>query len=196
MLRLIGAGMAVMTIDLADPPAALIENGEQLIEHLIKFGESGIGEAALDAAVTLWSDWRTTGLPAAVAITHVQALPGLLARYRPSRHRMIELTHGELAVAGSAIGEHVDAIRMAAFIVTQAQATGDLSKAQLSRQITFYLIERLFTILAPHRSVLWPLRLPMRKLYDHVRLAPQAQAPGRTVTATPGETTAPLASIA
>ncbi|MEZ5856565.1 MAG: hypothetical protein R3D67_18140 [Hyphomicrobiaceae bacterium] len=188
-MRLIGSGMAVMTIDLADPPTDLIENGEWLVEHLIKFGDSGIADATLAAASALWTDWNATGLPASLAMTHIAVLPGLLARNRPSRYRISELVASQTDALSSSFQPPADSIRLAAFIVAHAQATGDIERLGLSRQITFYLIERLFAFLAPHRGLLWPMQIPLNKLYQRVRLEPRQTRPTPRL---PETTAAPL----
>ena len=156
LVRFIGSGLAVLAIERMDVPRGTIENGEALIQHLLRFGSGGIGALTITVAGDVWRGWNETGLPRALAESHIRALPAILDVHRPARWTLLEmLAGGPSAARGKFSAEaQLDPTALSTDILSRAELAGDIAKAGLSHQISFFLVERLFTALLPYRHAL------------------------------------------
>ena len=177
LVAFVGAGLQIVAGGiLTAPPKGSLRDGFVFVEHLLKFGDSGLTDVLLGTIRDIWKDWRRAKLPRVVAREHITALPGILETYR--------VEHGMVLSAVAAIGVSesagsVAAHRLASVIVEKAAAGGCFDDTGLSRQLTFFFIERLLLRLLVERKLIQDLKVPVAQYfaaYGRRSPIPEAQA--------------------
>lgn len=168
-VRLVGAGVQVLSEGLGAVAPGSGLRGYALIDHLAS--DSGEAAALVVGAVQgIWTDWRQTGFPRAVALQHVRGVVTLLGGHRPDPGLLLAAVSGAAAASSAELGTGAGggrwhpittwAERLAAQVLERAEASGALERTGLNPRLAFFLAERLFTHLLAEASTLRGLEAP------------------------------------
>ncbi len=172
LVALVGAGMQVIANGIVGrPPDGSLRNGFAFVDHLLMFGNSGLDGVVVDTVTTLWRDWLKSGLPREVAEDHIAILPELLERYRvePAAVRAAFA----VTVASRQSG-NIGADRLTASIIAAASKDGCFDGTGFNRQLAFFFIERLLSLMLEQRSLVEDLHVAIQNYFAHFVVAPIA----------------------
>lgn len=170
LVRFVGTGLQLLAGGLGLPVRGGAPlRGYELVEHLARFGDSGLDHLVVGAIRTIWRDWRRSRLPRRVAEEHITWLAEILAAYPPDPDAIMSAfatagvspARGLAGRKGQQEPTSPAARRIATLIVEAADAEGAFAARGLSPQIAFFFIERLFTHLLAERQVLRNLKVPV-----------------------------------
>lgn len=182
LVTMVGAGMQLVASGLVGrPPDGSIQNGHPFVEHLVMFGNSGLDAVVVDTVAVMWRDWLKAGLPRPVAEEHIAILPELLEIYRiePSIMRAMlgALDDGKCSPL-------IAADNLTAIIIGAASHAHCFEDTGLNRQITFFFVERLLSLLLQRRSVLQDLEVAIDGYFSHLEREAQNAPPNAPETGT------------
>ncbi len=157
LVAFVGSGLQVLASGpVGQPPAGSIHRGYEFIDHLLLFGDSGLDSLVVDAVASIWHEWRQSGLPRATAFDHLNAMPDLLEEFRP-----------DPAAVSAVLGSSGDgSYKLASLIVGKAEAAGCFDDLHLNRSLSFFFIERLFSICLERSSTLIDLTPAIIAYFD------------------------------
>jgi tetratricopeptide (TPR) repeat protein len=148
LVRLVGAGLATFAEVMgARVPAGALTRGDELLKRFVVADPAAVGALAEQTVRDMWSGWPSSGLPRAVAESHVAALPELLAEFRVSADMLLGAmasVRGDGDPAAREKANLVQAGRIAAGITKAARAARIFDPGALSEQVSFYFLERLY----------------------------------------------------
>jgi hypothetical protein len=176
LVAFVGAGLQIVASGMvASPPAGSLRDGFRFVEYLVAFGGPGLSRLAIGGVQSIWLDWRRSKLPRIVAVEHIRALPGLLEDHRIDRGRVLSTL---AAMGDTDAGRSSAAFKLTTIIIERVTAAGAFEEADLSRQLTFFFIERLLLQVLAERGLIKELSVPITRYFaEYARDRAAAQDP-------------------
>ncbi len=170
LVNFVGAGLtAFAPVHNLTPPKTAAPKAVELLRILHQADADHTAGFVESASRAIWSDWLASGMPNAVAIAHLEKLPGIIEVHQPDK---------DLVVAAFAMTAHkpdmlqgaieAQARKLSADVVERAREQDAIKDGELSDSVTFFLLETLFRQLLLNRSTVDRARPAMLRFFNSI----------------------------
>ncbi len=146
LVNYIGAGWCSLApaYGLEVPPGAST-NGKTLLQLMYRHEPAATQNFLEDAIQTIWADWLDSGMPASVAVSHLEIIPKLIEDNQPTTDTIIAAV--AITTATNKLGPAAingQARRLSSDIIERARETGFFQHSGTSDGVMFYFLESMY----------------------------------------------------